>query len=201
MHLPAILRRFARDESGSITMEALLMLPLLFWILVATLVFFKAFHFQSLNVKVTYTIGDIMSREGDPITPEYMDSMFALQGSMTGSPELRQLRVTAVSYSASGKAYRVVWSQGRGGARPHTDGSLAAIASTRLPDPRGMADGQVTILTETWLQHTPLFVSWVGLGAITFQEVITTRPRAPQFCWNDNDNPSTWTRANTVCSV
>lgn len=194
------LDRFIRDERGSLTIEAVIMVPILVWVLVATLVFFQAFHAQSLNVKVTYTIGDILSREDAPITPKYIDSMYRLQGAMTGSSEPRKLRITAVTYRGSDKTYRVVWSQVRGtGVTAHSDASLARIAGASLPV---MADGQVTILTETWLDHKPLFAGWWGLiGPQTFYEIMPTRPRAPQFCWNSSDNPANWTQANTVCRV
>lgn len=200
MHRPSSLNRFLRDERGSLTIEAVLMIPILVWVLVATLVFFQAFHAQSLSVKVTYTIGDILSREDAPITPKYIDSMYRLQGSMTGSSEPRRLRITAVTYRGSDKTYRVVWSQVRGvGVTAHSDASLAQIAGASLPV---MADGQVTILTETWLNHRPLFAGWWGLiGPQTFYEIMPTRPRAPQFCWNSSDNPANWTQANTVCRV
>ena len=199
MRRPAILSRFARDQSGTVTVEAVLMFPLLAWVLMATLVYFQAFHAQSLNVKVTYTIGDILSREDAPITPEYIDSMYALQSVMTGSIEARRLRITAVTYRSSDRTYRVVWSQGRGGASAHSDASLAQIAGASLPV---MGDGQVTIVTETWLNHTPRFTGWWGLiGPQTFYEIMPTRPRAPQFCWNSSDNPATWTPANTVCRL
>jgi Flp pilus assembly protein TadG len=199
MRLSAFLDRFFRDERGSITIEAVLMFPLLVWVVIATLVFFQAFHAQSLNVKVTYTIGDILSREDMPITPEYIDSMYALQQAMTSSREPRRLRITAVTYHSSDDTYRVVWSQARGtGVPAHTDASLAQIADTTLPV---MSDGQMTILTETWQRHTPAFVSWVGIEPLTFYEVMTTRPRAPQFCWNANNNSSAWTQASTVCNL
>lgn len=200
MHCRFALDRFLRDERGSLTIEAVIMVPILVWVLVATLVFFQAFHAQSLNVKVTYTIGDILSREDAPITPKYIDSMYRLQGAMTGSSEPRKLRITAVTYRGSDKTYRVVWSQVRGtGVTAHSDASLARIAGASLPV---MADGQVTILTETWLDHKPLFAGWWGLiGPQTFYEIMPTRPRAPQFCWNSSDNPANWTQANTVCRV
>lgn len=202
MRRPAILTRFLRDESGSATVEAVITFPILAWVLLATVVFFQAFHADSLNVKVTYTLGDILSREDMPITPEYLDSMFALQGEMTGSGEPRTLRVTAVTFEAGagGAAgrYRVVWSKVRGTfASPHTDSTLAAIAATRLPV---MSEGQVTVLTETWLRHTPAFAG-VGIAPLTFYEITATRPRVPQFCWNDSDNPTNWTDANTRCRL
>lgn len=199
----ASLAPILRDDRGSVTVEALIMFPVLVWILLATVVFFKAFHAESLNVKVTYTIGDILSREDQPITPGYMDSMFALQRAMTGSPEPQVLRVTAITYLGDDdddgeEGYRVIWSQTRGGGTPHTDASLAEIAGSQLPV---MSEGQVTILTETWLDHTPAFMDWVGLDALTFHEIIPTRPRAPQFCWNTSNDSASWTEANTVCNL
>jgi len=83
MTLRAHLRRFFQDESGSASIELLIVLPLLAWIFFATFVFFDAFRAKSINVKATYTISDILSREvNEPITPEFMDSLYALYQSL-----------------------------------------------------------------------------------------------------------------------
>ena len=195
--------RLARDESGSVSIEAVLMFPLLAWVIMATLVFFQAFHAQALNLKVTYTIGDILSREDAPITPEYIDSMYMLQGAMTGSSEPLKLRITAVTYRGSDRTYRAIWSQGRGtGLTVYTSGETVPQDTTAsLPV---MADGQITIMTETWHYHTPVFGSFLGLNIIgpqIFYEIMPTRPRAPQFCWNSSDDPARWTPATTICNV
>lgn len=192
------LRRFRRDEGGSVTVEAVITFPLLAWAVMATQVFFQGFHVQSLNVKVTYTIGDILSREDMPITPEYLDSMYAVQAAMTGSADPGALRVTAITYRAAQETYRVVWSEVRGAAQPHSDSTIKAIAEERLPD---LTDGQVIILTETWLQHRPEFLNWVGIGPLIFHEVTVTLPRAPQFCWNPQNDQRQWNGTSTRCNV
>lgn len=189
------LRRFLRDETGTLTIEWVLFLPLLLWCLCACWVFFGAFQADSANVKATYTIADMLSREvNEPITPEFLDSAFQVQAEMIQSSEPRAMRVTAVRFLAAEDAYRMIWSQGRGGVPPLTDANLAAMRQTILPV---MYDGEVGILVELSQRHTPDY--WVGLPRTWLEEHMVMRPRfAPTLCWSDsNDGP--WTLANQTC--
>lgn len=190
------LSRFCRSEEGSITVETLLILPILFWCYLAIFVFFDAFQAESRNVKLTYAIADILSREvNEPITPQFMESMFALQGVMAESIEPRILRVSAIRYRESDKTYRVIWSQVRGGGSAQTDAGLDVIRSQRLPV---MSDGEVGIIVESSNDHTPVFT--VGLTrTLKFREFSIVRPRfAPTLCWSTS-NTGPWTEANSIC--
>lgn len=189
------LARFRDDETGSITIETILILPALFWCYMGAFVFFAAFQTDSRNVKVTYTIADILSREvNEPITPEYLDSMFAIQGNLIGNREPRQMRVSAIRYLAPIDTYRVVWSQARGGGSELTDAKLAQMRQDHLPI---MYDGEVGIVVETANQYSPLFD--VGLNALELDNLMILRPRfAPTLCWS-NSNSGPWTLANQVC--
>jgi hypothetical protein len=193
------LRHFLHDESGSISIETVIIFPVLIWIFLATFVFFDAFRAKSINVKATYTISDILSREvNEPITPEFMDSLYALYRGLVVHTQPRSLRVTAIRYLKTPNTYNVVWSEVRGIAplpARLTNANLATIRNTRLPV---MYDGEVGILIETSSRYTPIF-GYAGLPGFTVGNFMILRPRfAPQVCWStSNDGP--WTGANQTC--
>lgn len=192
MPLPRPFRRFVRDQRGSAVVEAVLVFPILCWAYLGTFVFFDGFRAQSINVKAAYTVGDILSRQTDYVTPEFLDSMYALQGVLTDTDEARRMRVTAFKYRTDGDRLEVRWSKVRGdGVAPHTDGTLADLRD-RIPV---LADGEVAILTETWMEYTPPMD--VGVDPLTFTEVVVTRPRYAlnnRFCYNSvNDGGTTRT--------
>ena len=69
------LRRFAAAESGALSVEAVIIFPILLWAFIAMFVFWDAFKAQNINLKATYTVADLISREDDPIDAAYVDGM------------------------------------------------------------------------------------------------------------------------------
>lgn len=199
MILQKRLFRFLQDETGSASIETVIILPVLAWIFLATFVYFDAFRAKSINVKATYTISDILSREvNEPITPEFMDSLYALYQGLVVHTQPRSIRVTAIRYVQATNAYNVIWSEVRGVAplpARLTNANLATIRNTRLPV---MYDGEVGVLIETSGRYFPIF-GYVGLPGFTVGNFMILRPRfAPQICWStSNDGP--WTGSNQVC--
>jgi len=186
----AYLAAFRRDESGSIAVESMLMIPVLIWCYLGTFVFFDAFRAQSTNIKASYTIGDTLSRETGYITTNYMNSLYALQGLLLQTTEPRGLQVTVYTYNSTTNAYTVKWSRGLGGLTAMNNTQLTAIRAI-LPV---MPNGEIAILTRSQVHYTPDYE--VGIDPFTFDEYTVTRPRfAPQLCWNtvENGNANTAT--------
>lgn len=181
------LGRFRRDESGSVTVETVLMVPMLVWAYLGIYVFFDVFHTQSVNIKASYTIGDMLSRETDYVTPNYITGLTTLQGVLLNTEEPRALQITVFSYDATNDRYVVRWSR-PSGTSALTTASLAGLRDI-LPV---MPDGEIAILTHSRVAYEPSFD--VGLNALTFDEYTVTRPRfAPQLCWNSVENGGTST--------
>ncbi len=121
MHSPRLLcslarrlRSFLRGEGGSVTVEFVLVIPLLAWCFLGTYTFFAAYRTQSINVKAAYTIGDQLSRETDYITPIYMASLGELHDFLVQSDNATRLRITVFEFEDDDDSYRVIWSQGIG---------------------------------------------------------------------------------------
>lgn len=181
-------RAFAAAERGTVTIEAVLILPLVIWAYMGSLAFFKAFHAESLLTKSAYTIGDALSRE-QKVSPAYVTSMYALQGLLIEGGAPRRLRITAMRYSRTG-AHVVCWSQARGGPAAMTTARLRAM-SARLPL---MPEGAVAILAEAWTDHVP-FRSGI-VDPVTFYELAVTRPRSSvNFTWSTTDSDTSPTVA------
>jgi hypothetical protein len=188
--LASLLRRFLRDDSGSVAVEAMLVLPMLVWCYVGTFVFFDAYRTQAKVTKASYTIGDTLSRETGYVTNAYMNSLHALEQWLVDQDEPVRLRVTVFRYDQPQDRYVVRWSQGRGGMAPITTAQLAAFRHV-LPI---MVDQEIGILTQAEVVYRPAYE--VGLDDFTFREFTVTRPRfAGQLCWNsvENGGPATAT--------
>ncbi|WP_420837134.1 TadE/TadG family type IV pilus assembly protein, partial [Alexandriicola marinus] len=109
------LRRLARREEGSMSIEAMIIIPVLIWSMLGSWVFFDAFRAQFSNAKASYTLGDIISRESGYITDEYIDSLYTLQRFLAARPEDIRLRVSVIKYDEDDDTHYVVWSENRGG--------------------------------------------------------------------------------------
>jgi len=170
------LARFARGSQGSVSVEFVLIMPLLFWAYMASYVFFDGFRQSTIDLKAAYTIGDLVSRETEAITPAYVDSMYSLLGVLTRSSSPTTLRLSVVRWDQADNRYYVDWSQARGtGVLPMDNTSVLDVAD-KLPY---MPDNERVILVETTNSFVPLFN--VGLANISLDNFVFTRPRfAPQ---------------------
>lgn len=180
---PPRLLRLLRDEEGIVTVEFLLALPMLIWAILAGWVFYDAYHIRGVNTRAGYTLADALSRETNFISPNYMDSLEALQRFLLQTDQPSSLRVTVVRWDADDDAHDVIWSQTRGTATPLTDATIG----TYRPVIPVMADQGQMVLLESWVDYVPGFD--VGLHAFTFHNLTATRPRfAGKLCWNSQEN-------------
>ena len=58
-----VLARFLRDQDGSASIEAVIMMPMVFWVYLAMFTFFQTYQEYYTNQKAAYTIGDMISRD------------------------------------------------------------------------------------------------------------------------------------------
>ncbi|MEO1797831.1 MAG: hypothetical protein AAFR53_12580 [Pseudomonadota bacterium] len=180
-------QRFVQDRSGFATIEAVLMIPLLFWGFAATFVVFDAYKKQTDALRVSYAVADAISREETSINQAYLDSMVRLSDYMTAAPETITQRVTIVCYSEENTEYHVAWSKTTGGApdsyTPHDNQSLN-VNQDRLPI---IPVGDQLIVVETFMGYEPIWQ--LGFGEQEFDYWIFTRPRfTNQIKWEDNDD-------------
>ncbi len=173
---------FLRREEGSISVETVIIFPLLMWAFMATYVYYDAYHSKTLNLKAAYTISDALSRETGYVTPSYITNLSVLQSRLTRVSTGSSLRLTVISQDPSSRAYRVRWSKASNGVQPLTSAQLVNMAG-RLPS---IPAGEVVVLVQNWVDYTSPFGR--VMDDFTFENFVVTRPRfAPQLCWNDLD--------------
>ncbi|WP_109468145.1 TadE/TadG family type IV pilus assembly protein [Albibacillus kandeliae] len=166
-----LLKRFRDDTSGVISLEFVIMMPILFWTFMAVYVFFDGYRQSALNLKAAYTISDLISRETEAINDPYVNSMMNVLRLMTRSGSEVDLRISVIRWDQDDDRYYVYWSANRGFAAELTDDNVIDFAE-RLPV---MPDDEMVILVETKNVFEPVFD--VGMNDIDLDNFVFTRPR------------------------
>lgn len=163
-----ILRRFKRNERGSITLELIIMMPLLVLWIVGSNSFFDAFKTYLRASKATYTAVDLISRQ-DSIGPTYMTNVGSIFRSIVDADGADATLVVSSILMSSG-TLDVDWSlSGTGGAGLDT----GSIPTAFIPN---LAEGEYTILIQTSVPFIPKY-SWGNLTAKTFTNTVAVTPR------------------------
>lgn len=174
MHrLFAMLRQFLRDTRGSISMETVIVMPVLCWTLMASFVYWDTFRSQNAHLKASYAVADMLTREMTAINNAYITGMHNVYRYMMQTSEPTWMRVTSVQFRASDNSYRVLWSRTTNATRaPQMTNTMLSNMRARMPL---MANDDTVIVVETWREYQPVFD--IGLGRRIFEEFIVTRPR------------------------
>ncbi len=176
-------RRFARAQGGAISVETVIMVPVLIATLVGMTAIWDGFRHRNAGLKAAVTVSDAISRETSPIDTAYIDRMDALFAFLAGARGDSSLRVSVVANTLTvdgmGEELALRWSASSDPGLPAV--SAAADLAAHIPE---MAVGDQVIVVESWLDWTPPATSQV-VGR-TFQEVTVARARfVPQVLWRD----------------
>lgn len=173
------LRLFANDTRGYVTLEAIIVLPVMLWLFGVGWVYFDVFRQQSVNQKTNYVISDMISRETNTLDSVYIDNAYNLLKVMTRDSGFESdLRVTVVQFDADQDRWTPVWSQMRSATGTQTAPDELDYAE-RLPV---AVDGEQLIVVETWDDYDPIFD--VGLNRFDIKTYSFTRPRyTPQVAF------------------
>lgn len=175
MRLFKAFKQSARDERGSISVEAILMFPMLAWAFMAMFVFFEGLRESNITLKATYTVADLLSREADPddpLTEDDLVGMNAIYAWLTRSTEPVQLRVTVVRYDEASNTHIALWSRGVNGKQDLIQTDIASVVTPHVPI---MADATNAIIVETWAEYHP--VVNMGLTETDLYNIVVTSPR------------------------
>ncbi len=194
IHILRRLTRFANDERASITVEAVMILPIMLWGYFGMFILFEGYRALGANIRVGYTISDMISRETNAINAAYLEGLNNMQDVLTQSQHRTVLRVTVVTYDDDDNEYTLEWSYSTAGQQAIEDVDLDTAIMPYLPP---MQDGGTQIIVETWMAfEPPLSVTLdglytapdgtdrVGFGPFYFESLVVTRPRfAGQLIW------------------
>lgn len=173
------LRRFSRRSDGTLSVEAIMVFPLLMWAYMGMYYFFDAYRQQNINLKAAYTVADMLSREVDVIQWKDVEGLNRVLDYLTSSAQPTQVRISVVYWHEDTDRHILVWSKGTRGRLDLTQAQFEASYSEHVPV---MADSDTAIIVETWSYYVPTVN--LGLPSVTFDNLIVTSPRfAPQLCY------------------
>ncbi|GGH20653.1 Flp pilus assembly protein TadG [Cribrihabitans marinus] len=165
------LKAFSRDEGGMISVEALILAPILCWAFVAVYTYFDAYRQSALNLKASYTISDLVSRETQTVTAAYTASMVDLFRKMTDSTNNAALRISVIRFDDDTDKYLIDWSSNHGFDNPLSNSDMEGMRA-RLPI---MPDEERLILVESRSTYVPPF--YAGIDIMDIDNFVFTRPR------------------------
>lgn len=182
-------RRFAADTGGSLTVEAVIMLPLLLTWFIATFVFFDIFRVNQLNEKAADAITDLITRydpTADPvmrIDADFIEGMNAVFDQIVANGGRTTIRVTSVGFdggdpdTTADDRYFAYWSRSTDeGKKPQLTNAQVDALRDRLPI---LPSGGSQMLVETYIDYqVPLL--W-GLGLPPVMEFSTFNTMRPRF--------------------
>lgn len=175
------IKRFSRDEDGSIAVEMMILLPILFWAFLTLFSIFDAYRKHSMNQKAAFTIGDMISRETALVDQAYLNGTQTLLAYLTNEHiSDTSIRITSVKYDADKDVYKRDWSKTKGWV-PELKNNNIRNWHHRLPV---MPHNERIMVVETFVKYNPPYNT--GLTDHQIVNFVFTRPRyAPQVLWDN----------------
>lgn len=172
-------RDFCRREDGTVAVEAMLVMPIMFWAFLSMFAIHDAFRAYGIHQKAAFSIGDAISRETVPIDDEYFNGVRDMFEYLAHSQGQTDMRISQIWYDAVANEYKVDWSEKRGSISELTD-IVVKNWHDKLPV---MIGNERVLLLETWSVYDPPFET--GLTNDEIRTYVFTRPRyAPKVCFN-----------------
>ncbi|MEM6658762.1 MAG: pilus assembly protein [Pseudomonadota bacterium] len=172
VHIKKQWTSFQRDESGIVAVDAIMIFPVLLWVMTMTFTFFEGFRQSTSNLKAAYTISDLISRETTALTDTYVTSLHTLMRRMVNNDAPVSMRLTLVKYDADQDLHTVSWSTERGYQEVWTDDTVINLVPSLPP----MPDEDTLIIVETSNRYTPIFNAEL-VKNVSFDNFVFTRPR------------------------
>lgn len=184
---PSLIRRFAGDTRGAMSVEFMLVMPMLLFALVGGVGFYATFQSFNETAKVAYVVNDIVSRYEDVDTPQMVELMDLQQKMLPTRIKERSLRITSICFA--GGSYKVLWSWSSHtvDTSPLPQLSTGEIPLDMMPT---LEEQESVILTETRGTWQPLLRAF-GVFDQQWYNVLAVRPRFVQIIPHATLNPAT----------
>ena len=184
------LRRFWTGNAGTVAVETVIMIPLLFTGLMFAHEFYGYMRLQSVQEKASYTVADMLARETTVVDDTYIDNTKELFDMLTNNADTSQVRISVLRYhfneSENIDEYELRWTELRG------EGDMTELAEADVRTAHEEHDtfpdtlaGQDLIMVETRSIYTPVISVTDGLmdgKAVTTRTFMPVR-FAPQLCF------------------
>lgn len=185
---------FLRDEDGLILVEALIMLPLLIWALVAMFIYWDVFRTINITQKAAYSVADLLSRQRTDIKVDFANGLQKVVNFLTPGGHPVRVRITSIECvsttgtqkcTSSAGTLKLLFSFSPENKVPAlTQAQIQPWKSVKIPS---MKHGESLFVVETEVQfktqiQTVLAGFLINVQDNTFGEFIVTRPRNRRLC-------------------
>lgn len=206
------LRSYRDDLRGSLSVELVIVLPMLMWGYVAMMIFTDAYRARMEAQTASLAVADLISRQPDTLTISYLDGMNDVFDQLTTANRDTRLRISSIMWVPDSDTPTIAWSHGTRGLPSLLDLSLASMGGEDGdgPAPTGfdilenqvpiadLADripqvlpGEAIILVEAFTLWSSPLERWGGfdfLNSTRLTPIAVTRPRFSPFIRFEGDN-------------
>nr|WP_170806080.1 hypothetical protein [uncultured Ruegeria sp.] len=167
--------------------------PLLMWSTWTAYSYFDGYRQSARNLKSAYAIADILSRERNAVTEQYITNLYELQKFMIADRSDVSIRISFIRYDEPDDRHYVSWSCTRGDTYDAwTDANISEIWN-RIPV---MADNANMIIVETEDLYTRPFYIGFGDNEFPMDNFVFTQPRGYHNIQGPQNDNECWTTAD-----
>ena len=185
---------FLRNEDGLVLAEALIMMPLLIWGLVAIFIYWDVFRTINMTQKAAYSIADLLSRQKNTIPLAYANGLQNIMNFLTPGGHAVKMRITSFECNsptgtklcnATTGSYKLLFSYSPGNKiAVLTEPNIQPWMTSKIPT---LSNGESVFVVETSVEFqaqlkTAIAGLMVGVTDNTFGEFMVTRPRHRRLC-------------------
>lgn len=168
---------FAGDCRGAAIVEFAAVLPVIVILMSGALVMKDRIRMGYLNSKASYTLADMVSREDESIDAPYFEGLDSVFEYLVDGRYPTDLRITTIECTADctdqdTRTLEVCWSQA---SSDFPELTTMEIANYNARTPL-FAEGDTLVMTETFLDYTPLVFNSV-FDPKRYEAITFTRPR------------------------
>ncbi|HIP22578.1 MAG TPA: hypothetical protein EYG79_03120 [Rhodobacteraceae bacterium] len=161
--------KFRADETASLTMEFVLILPLLMTWFIGSIVFFDAFNSKATAQRTSHTIADIISRQTET-NNNFIDLLLVVQNRMLPREQVGTVRISSIQKDAVGDL-SLLWTHSSDGTSiPLVIGD---IPLSILPE---IANNESILLVDTTVPFVPIS-DWIGFTATEWENRVAIKAR------------------------
>lgn len=160
---------FRADETASLTVEFVMIFPVMMSWFIGSIVFFDAFNSKATAQRTSHTLADIISRQ-TTTSNNFVDSMLLIQNRMMPRESVGTVRISSIQKDLLGNL-SILWTHS-------TDAAsiplvIADVSLGILPD---IGNGESILLVETTVPFVPI-ADWVGFTVTEWANSVVIKPR------------------------
>ena len=165
----SFLNKFKDDDSATLTVEFILILPVLMTWFIGSIVFFDAFNSKATAQRTAHTIADIVSRQTS-VDNSFVAELLVLQNRMMPRVSVGTVRVSSIGRDLAGDL-QMLWTRSTNIAS--TPLTMADVPLSQIPT---VANGESIIMIDTSVPFVPIS-DWIGFTAANWENHVAISPR------------------------